>query len=112
MKDVSSFEPSTLKSTDTQEKNSLPTVADINRERVQRELLTDIEEFDSSHLNKVTVEDKDLLLMSEETVEQPPMMDQKPPLERAESNNSSSSSGSSQPTTSSGGSSWEKVEND
>ena len=42
MSDISSFESSTLKATEIEEKNSLPTGDDINRERVHRDLLTNI----------------------------------------------------------------------
>ena len=46
MSDISSFESSTLKATEIEEKNSLPTGDDINRERVHRDLLTNIGQCD------------------------------------------------------------------
>ena len=100
LNEISSFETSTLKATETQEKILLPTGDEITRERVHRELLTDIESYDTSNLAATEIDEK-IVLPDSETIQQ----------EKLERSNSSSSSDSSQPTTSSSGaSSWEKVE--
>ena len=50
-----------MKATEVEEKNILPSGDDINRERVHRELLTNIGEFDSANLSKTTTEEKTTL---------------------------------------------------
>ena len=55
MSDISSFESSTLKATEIEEKNSLPTGDDINRERVHRDLLTNIGQCDHTYKAKISL---------------------------------------------------------
>ena len=55
MSDISSFESSTLKATEIEEKNSLPTGDDINRERVHRDLLTNIGQCDLTYKAKISL---------------------------------------------------------
>ena len=55
MSDISSFESSTLKATEIEEKNSLPTGDDINRERVHRDLLTNIGQCDFTYRAEISL---------------------------------------------------------
>ena len=63
MSDISSFESSTLKATEIEEKNSLPTGDDINRERVHRDLLTNIGQCDLTYRAEIS------LVVQEEMIE-------------------------------------------
>ena len=99
MDEIKTFETSTLAPTEVEERVSLPTSDDISRERIERELLTDIQDFDADTLKKAT---------TEETTDPKVVVGDR---SRSSSSSSSSSRSSDSPQVSSGGSSWEKVDN-
>ena len=97
LEEVANYEKANLNVTEVNEKVTLPTSDEISKERLHRELLTDIQDFDAEKLQETTTEE----------THEPKVLDA---VRDRSSSGSSSSSSSSSPQTSSGGSSWEKVE--
>jgi hypothetical protein len=69
MQELTTFESSNLKTTTLEEKSTLPSADDIHSERIHRELLTNIGDFDSKSLTKTDTDEK-ILLPDSENIQQ------------------------------------------